>query len=276
MRDLTSVFCIETPLNYYLMQYAQTFNVRSYIHVNYEFCDYLNHDLPLPTKFIMPSRWKLQEMQKIYKDRVVFLPPPINPKEFEKPRQKNIVRDPKSKKRFLHTVGTLAHLDRNGTLLLTASLQQSRSDFDLIIRSQAPLPTEYIINDKRVTYIVGDIDTVSDIYYDFDALILPRRYGGLCLPCNEALMSGMIAVMTDISPNNSLLPKKWLVPARKTHTFKARDTIDVFSADVRALAKMIDSLATRDLTKEKKEAYEIGYKEFAEINLVWKYKELCT
>lgn len=38
-------------------------------------------------------------------------------------------------------------------------------------------------------------------------MILPRKYAGLCLPMNEALMSGLPVIMTDIEPNNVILPK---------------------------------------------------------------------
>jgi hypothetical protein len=40
-----------------------------------------------------------------------------------------------------------------------------------------------------------------DLYNGAHALILPRRYGGLSLPCQEALQAGLTVLMTDCEPN---------------------------------------------------------------------------
>jgi hypothetical protein len=53
--------------------------------------------------------------------------------------------------------------------------------------------TGYAVEDHRVKFDFGDPDDQAELYTDFDALILPQRYGGLCLPMNEALLSGLLA-----------------------------------------------------------------------------------
>lgn len=270
LRGLTKVFCIENPLNFYLLDACKRLNIKLYVQSNYEFCDHLNKTLTPPTKFLMPSYWMIDDMKRRFgDDRVMYLPPPINPSEFTKTREYNFSR---SGKRYLHIVGTLATHDRNGTLSIIEALQQSKGNFELIIRSQHELPKEYTTNDKRVRYEIRDSQEVADMYYDFDAVILPRRYGGLSLVCNEALMSGLPVIMTDISPNDKLLPKKWLVSARKTDDLMTRTIIPVYSADVQELAKLLDNL---EVTQEDKiEAFELGYNQFSETELLPVYSKL--
>ena len=60
------------------------------------------------------------------------------------------------------------------------------------------------------------------MYSGFDAMVLPRRYAGLCLPMNEALMSALPVFMTNISPNNAILPPKWLAESKQIDTFRTK------------------------------------------------------
>ena len=54
------------------------------------FCDYLTGaERPLPTKFLAPSTWKLDVMQKRFGDRVVLLTPPTFPSDFASARLAN-------------------------------------------------------------------------------------------------------------------------------------------------------------------------------------------
>jgi glycosyltransferase involved in cell wall biosynthesis len=218
--------------------------------------------MPIPDLFLAPSYWKLQEMKDRFgKDRVLYLPPPIDPKEFEEVREINLSRDPNDKKRFLHVVGTLATHDRNGTLAILGALKYTKSDFELVVRSQRVLPEKYLIKDDRLTYEVGNLEKNSDLYRDFDAMILPRRYGGLALSMNEALMSGLPVMMSDISPNNKALPKEWLFPAEKYTEFMATTMIDVYLSDRKAIAKKIDQWVKK--LPSKLEALSIAEKSYS-------------
>ena len=84
----------------------------------------------------------------------------------------------------------------------------------------------------------GDTPNYWDNYRG-DVLIMPRRFGGLCLPVNEALAAGMPAIMPNISPNE-WLPTEWLVNAGWCTTFKAKQRVDIYSANHKALAAKID------------------------------------
>lgn len=270
LKGLSSVFCIENPLNFHLLDRCKELGIKLYIQSNYEFCDHLNRDLVLPTKFLMPSYWMIDKMRSRFgDDKVMYLPPPINPSEFNRAREYNLHH---TSHRYLHIVGTLAAEDRNGTLDLIRAIQQSKEDYKLVIRSQHQLPAEYLIKDPRVTYEMHDALKEEDMYKGFDALILPRRYGGLSLVCNEALMSALPVIMPDISPNNQLLPKRWLMPTKVRKQLMTRTLIDVYETDTDALAHFLDTYQTTDA--DKIEAFGIGYDQFAESQLLPQYLKL--
>lgn len=274
LKGLTHVLCCENPLNFHLFAQASRLGIKTYVQSNYEFCDNLDKPhLPLPSKFLMPSHWKVEEMKATFGDhRVEYLPPPINPNDFKEARIRNLLHS--GRKRFLHVVGTLAVNDRNGTLDLLEALKYTDSDFELVITSQHDLPPEYMTSDKRVTYRIENVPNPEDLYKNFDGAIIPRRYGGLCLTMQEALMSALPVIMPDISPNNQILPKDWLVPAYKKGEFMTRTMIDIYELSPTQLATKIDYLIGRDCEDIKLEAFEIGYNNYSPTMLVEKYKAL--
>lgn len=276
LKGLTHFYCVENPHNFLFYSLAKRRGIKTYCAANYEFCDNLANDtLPLPDKFLIPSYWHLDDMiAKFGVDRVQYLPPSINPVLFDEAREINFNR--KATPRFLHIVGTLAANDRNGTLDLLRSLKYTKVDFELVIRSQHELPKEYMVDDRRVVYSVENIAECQDMYKNFDALILPRRYGGLSLTTNEALMSGLPVLMTDISPNNKILPKEWLFKARKKGEFKTRTMIDIYETSPNVLAEKIDWFVKQDMEKIKVEAFDCGYYNFSESMLRADYEKLWT
>ncbi len=275
LRGLTHVFVCENPLNVYLLTEAKRQGIKVFIQSNYEFCDHLDKTLTMPHKFLMPSHWMIDEMKaKFGADLVDYCPPPIDPNEFMVAREANLKRTGRS--RLLHIVGTLAANDRNGTLDLLKALPFIKGDFQLVIRSQHPLPDEYHTSDPRVSFQFGNVAVAEDMYRDFDALVLPRRYGGLSLTCNEALMSALPVIMPDISPNNQLLPQEWLLPAVKRSEFFTRTMIDVYGVNPLALARKIDQLLESDLQTQKVNAFDLGYTEFAPSVIKQKYDALMA
>ena len=237
---LTDVLTCETAYNYELFAEAERRGIKTFLQSNYEFCDYLTgSERPLPTKFLAPSLWKLDVMQHRFGDRVVLLPPPTFPRDFAQARIANHGRT--GRRRFLHVVGKPAAGDRNGTMLLMYAMQRSRADFELVVKSQAPL--EPIIRDKRITWNPSAPDDQWWLYAGFDGLIMPRRYGGLCLPCNEALTSGLPVIMSNTSPNDALLPGDWLVQGAFNGGFTSRVPIPYFNVNIAALAQKLDQWA---------------------------------
>lgn len=271
---LTHVLVCENPYNFYLLHACREKGIKTFVQTNYEFCENLNNPhLPLPDKFLMPSYWMVEDMKKRFgEERVEYLPPPIDTNEFDENAKINMER--KGKKRFLHVVGTLAFRDRNGTWDVLNALKYCKEDFELVITSQHPLPEKYKTSDPRVKFEIGEKKTNVELYRDFDVLILPRRYGGLCLTLNEAMMSGLIPIMPDISPNNQLLHPNWLIAAEKMDVIHARELIDVYTVHLRLLGEKMDELATKDLEQEKALAYSIAMLKFSTPVLKPKYEKL--
>jgi hypothetical protein len=164
-------------------------------------------------------------------------------------------------------------MDRNGTDTVVEMLRYSKANYELVIRTQTRL--EISSNDSRLTIDYNDQKNREDMYSGFDFMVLPRRYAGLCLPMNEALLSGLPVFMTNISPNNKVLPSDWLVDASVVDQFKAKTLIDVYGANPRQLAEMIDEyVMLKDKAEQKRIALEIGTNNFAPEKLKNKYYEL--
>jgi glycosyltransferase involved in cell wall biosynthesis len=73
-------------------------------------------------------------------------------------------------------------------------LKYSKTDYELIVTAQKDLGI--VPKDSRLKIVVGNSENRQDLYSGYDAMVLPRRYAGLCLPMNEALISGLPVFMT--------------------------------------------------------------------------------
>lgn len=276
LTGLTHVLTAETFYSHYMVKLANAKKIKSFQQYNWEFFEHhQDRYLPFPSMFLSPSYWKLKEMEQSYK-KVQYLPPPIIMNDFKEARNVNFKR--KGKIRILHILGTLASYDRNGTKDLLESLKYSEADFELVIRAQYRNDDIIeLIKDDRVKLSIENIENQSDMYKDFDLMILPRRYGGLCLPMNEALCSGIPVFMSDMIPNNVVLPSAWLIDSVKYTSFMARTSIDVHQVDVKELGERIDwfcNITDNEREELKLEAYEIGHDNYSSDILLNKYKEV--
>ena len=255
---LTHVFTAETFYNFELIAEANRRGIKTYIQHNVEFLDHLNKtDLPVPTKFLSPSTWHLDIMEQRFPGCVKLLPPPTFPEDFARARKANLNRT--GKRRFLHIVGKPAHGDRNGTMLLMHAMQRSREDFELVVKSQERL--QPLLRDRRISWDFSAPDEQDALYAGFDALIMPRRYGGLCLPMNEGLTSGLPVIMSNTSPNNTVLPTEWLVAGEFNGGFVARMPIQYFNVNIAVLARKLDEWAAmpdEEVNRQKARALELS------------------
>jgi hypothetical protein len=240
---------------------AQKRNIKTILQYNYEFLDLvINPEQRVPDVLISPSAWKIDHVKEVLGDRtqVIQLPPPIDPVVFSGPREINMSKD---HNRILHIAGKFASKDRNGTSNVIDMLQYSKEDYELVIKSQTLIETD--CQDPRLTIDTSSPDNSADLYSGFDAMVLPRRYAGLCLPMNESLMSGLPVFMTDISPNNNVLPSEWLVESEQIDKLLTRMTLDVYEANPKKLAKMIDKYVKLKNKKESKQkALDIALNKF--------------
>lgn len=270
---ITHLLTAETVYNPHVYWLCKRYRVKLFIQPNWEFLDHLKRGLPLPDKWLMPSYWHLEDMTRRFQN-TVYLPPPVSLKKFAEAREENLKK--RKKPRFLHIVGKPAIHDRNGTLDVLGCLEYSTADYTLTIKSQIELDTfGEVAKDPRIEAIYGNVENEADMYKGYDAVIMPRRYAGLCLPMNEALASSLPVIMPDISPNNKVLPGNWRVPASVKDVFEARAPIEVYQCDLVELAKKIDEFATmsnEDITSQKAVAYEIAQREYSTDTLLPRYK----
>ena len=253
--NIDVLFTFEIPYNYNLLNVARSRGIKVIIQNNWEFTDYLRQpELPLPDILLNHSYWHMDDQRLKWPTISEYCPTPVFLEDYATIFEQN--RAKFGKPRFLHIAGRKTYEDRNGTqdLLEAVKLIPKEVDFELVIKTQT---TDVYSDDPRVRIDRESPTDERELYRWFDAVIMPRRYGGACLPMNEALAAGLPVIMTDIDPNNKILPSYWLVPAEKKTQFMARTMIDVFSADHTALAGRIAQFAV--LSDEMR----IGYKDMA-------------
>lgn len=258
--------------NFYIA--AKKKKVKTVLQYNFEFLEHFNNNqLLLPDVLLAPSLWRFEEVQESFgsKSLVTHLPPPTDEKIFSENKKINSART----NRLLHVGGKAAIYDRNGTNSVIEMLKYSKQDYELVITSQSGVDTK--CSDKRLKIVQGNQAKREDLYRGYDAMILPRRYAGLCLPMNEALMSGLPVFMTDISPNNLILPKEWLAKSEFIKDFMTRIGIQLYGADPRALAKIVDNyFDKKDFNDDKEKAFNLGYEKFSSAVLKQKYIDLIN
>jgi hypothetical protein len=261
LEGIDVVLTCESFYSELFLSLAQKRKVKTILQYNYEFLDLvINPEQRVPDVLLSPSTWKIDHVKEVLgnKTQVIHLPPPINPVVFSEQRDANMS---KNHNRILHIAGKFASKDRNGTSTVIDMLQYSKENYELVIKSQTPIETD--CKDPRLTIDTSSPENSADLYSGFDAMVLPRRYAGLCLPMNESLMSALPVFMTDISPNNSVLPSEWLVESEKIDKLLTRMTLDVYEANPKRLAKMIDKYIKLENKRESKQkAIDIALNKF--------------
>ena len=275
LNQVDVVVSCETFYDQNFVKYAQRRGVKTILQYNYElFGNLAAPNLPLPNILLSPSVWHIDHVNKLFgkQSTVMHLPPPTNPSTFSGAKKINMSKD---HKKILHIAGKKAAKDRNGTDTVLQMLKYSKADYELVIRSQSEIKTD--IKDSRLTIEIGNPDNREDMYSGFDAMVLPRRYAGLCLPMNEALMSALPVFMTDIPPNNYILPKEWLVESSLISLFRTKVRIELFEANKEKLANQIDEYVNnKNKNKDKEKAYQIGIDNFSPDKLIDKYLEVIS
>jgi len=252
---------------------ARKKNVKTFLQYNYELFGNLKREKkPLANVLLSPSPWMIEKVHKRFANQaeVLHLPPPTRPELFENALEVNSSRD---HKRVLHIAGKAAANDRNGTESVLEMMRHSKADFELVIKSQTPIDSKRL--DSRITVEIDNVKDRQDMYTGFDGMVLPRRYAGLCLPMNEALLSGLPVFMTDISPNNITLPKEWLTVSEELGIMRLASPVIYYDVDARKLAEKIDAYVNlKDKSFEKQRAFNIGHKLFAPELLKSKYLQI--
>ena len=273
--EVDVVISCETFYHLDFVDIARKRNIKTILQYNYElFGNMVNPEWSLPDILLSPSIWNMDIVEKKFgsKCKVYHLPPPTDTSLFNVARENNIS---KTHKRILHIAGKKAAKDRNGTNTVVEMLKHSSADYELVIATQTPL--DFITKDSRLKINKDNVRNREDLYNGYDAMVLPRRYAGLCLPMNEALISGLPVFMTDISPNNQILPSDWLIHSNKIGEFKTKSMVDIYEADTIKLGNTIDNYINGDkINKYKNIAVEIGFNNFSVENLKDKWLKVIN
>jgi hypothetical protein len=274
VKGVDVVISCETFYNPKFIDIARKYGVKTILQYNYEFFGNLtNPEWSLPDILVAPSLWNMDKVVQLYGDRckVVYLPPPTNHENFKNAKENNMS---KTHNRILHIGGKAAVKDRNGTNTVIDMLKYSNGDYEVVVKSQSELNVNY--KNDRLTIENNTTKDPQDLYSGYDAMVLPRRYAGLCLPMNEALLSGLPVFMPRISPNNVILPDKWTVEASKIDEFKAKAIIDVYDVNPKTLAKTLDEYMENKDNLIKQEAFDLGFINFSTESLKDKYINLIN
>jgi glycosyltransferase involved in cell wall biosynthesis len=243
---LDAVYTAETPYGWDLIRLAQQRGVRTYVHVNPEFCQHLAvPTLIKPTLLMNPTEWMHDQLPQ---------PKQVVPFPVATERFNTVGKDSDwfniPAKNFLHIVGRPAAYDRNGTLELLTALQYVTKPINLMISC---LQAGYVIDAIRPVKIPGhvtiDINEMQypeywSIYKNQDVMIMPRRWGGMSLPIQEAMAAGLPVIMAANDVYSPQCPPEWSVAAWHDTWFQARTRIDVYKANPANLAHCIDTFAS--------------------------------
>jgi len=233
IKDIDILFAMETPYDYNIISLCRNRGVKTILQLNYEFLDYPSN-LPFPDLLAAPSVWHYDDIPNPKK----FLPVPVNTNHF-KPEKKF--------RTFIHNAGRPAIHDRNGTVAFMNALQYVNSEVNVIINSQIPLSFNHITRNPKVN-LISTFGTKLNYYenYTGGVFVIPRKYGGLCLPMNEAIGAGMPVISTHISPNNAWLPGEWLAEASYSRILQSKRKVEVFEPDPYRIASIMNLFCDED------------------------------
>lgn len=242
---LSSVDVVLTAETFYREDFprrAKRAKVRLVMHANPELWDG-GHK---PTFDVWaPTDWMVRKLP----NGTTVMPMPVD-------RQRCAYRPINFPPRKLLHVSAPAMLDRNGTTLLKQALVHCRMGFDLYVAGpEAPDKPAKV--GKITVHGVPDLRDYWQIYDDMDALVLPRRYGGLSLPMQEAASCGLPIVSLRLPPQKPWLHPLLSVPVEGVARARMKGGIfDVAHCAPRLLARalddlvrgrMIDAMVTRSL-----------------------------
>jgi hypothetical protein len=215
------VYAPETLFDWRMAMWAREIGTATVVHVNPEFYRH-GHDFNLarPTEWWSATTWRREHLDP----STITMPMPVAAERFAPVEQHDDYR-----LRVLHIAGHVAARDRNGTRNVLDALRSMPSEVSITIRCQdRRLPHHPQLRSRRLTVEQGGVEHYWDGWDGYDALLLPRRYGGLCLPAGEGCAAGLALAMTALSPNETW-PHVPMSSKRTNRPFRAPGgVIDVY------------------------------------------------
>lgn len=236
LAGLDVVFSVETPNDWRMPTWCRQMGVKMVIQGNPEFVRHgqAGVDLAHPDEWWWPTSWRLD-----YLPPGVLMPVPMDdvvPQAIPAPPDVGPLR-------IVHVIGKRAHADRNGTEAFIDSLRSTREDIHVTIYAIDGSISE-VRRQKNVTvdrFPMGVTDR-WEMYDNQHLLVLPRRYGGLCLPALEASAVGLGVMMPRCAPNHELA-SILVSPRRHSGIRMACGIIDAHDCHPAGLASSLDEVA---------------------------------
>lgn len=238
LTGLDVLYSAETFYDWRIVQWARDAGVATVLHVMPEL---LPEQIPdRPDEIWNPTWWRHDQLPAGSK----VVPVPVATDRF--PDRREFSGHPTEPLRVLHVAGRRAAADRNGTNVLLRALSEVAEPMVVTIATQEQtLPAlSRIAPNVIVEPLMASSAPANywDLYDGHDVLVMPRRYGGLCLPVQEAAAAGLALVMTDTAPNSNY--PTGLIPCRQNGTLLTpAGSIPLLEADPSELAQYLDRLA---------------------------------
>lgn len=243
LEGLDAVYTAETTYDPRFAAWAADAGALVSVHLNPEFGG-VGWGLPESgPQWWSPTSWRLEHLPT--GTQVVALPVATD-------RWPERAEPHRGRCRWLHVAGKAALADRNGTTAVVAALPLLREPCTVTIVTQDnELPAMPRLPDHvEVHTVIGGVDDYWRLYEGHDALVMPRRYGGLCLPVQEAMGAGLAVAMTNCAPN----PTTWPVvpiPSRFGHLERMpAGEIPVAEVEPEDVAATMDQLADPEVRVE--------------------------
>ena len=191
LEGLDVVYSAETFYDQRMVGWCNLAGVATVLHAMPEF---LYPHQPRPTRVWLPTPWRAEVVGPHQ-----LVPVPVPTDRWSMDHGPCSIDGPL---RVLHVAGHKTSADRNGTsaflraLTLTHGHVEARMvDQDERTWGKRPLGRFTTLE------VQGPTRDYWNTYRGSDLLVMPRRYGGLCLPVQEAAGAGLAVVMPQVSPN---------------------------------------------------------------------------
>lgn len=239
------VLTAETTYNPQLGEMLAAQGKRVVVHANPELWEW-HRGAPAGVEAWAPSEWLMHKLPP----GTPHVPVPVD-------------RD-RCRHRHVEEVRTLLHVsapamrDRNGTQSLKEALLYCRTSFTLLVSGPEAPTTPTNVGTVTVRGI-GRVDDYWRIYDDADALVLPRRYGGLCLPMQEAASCGLPIIAPGVSPQGPWLAPSLALstgPLERTRARMKGGLVDVWRYPPTQIAQRVDALVSGDGLEDGRKASE--------------------
>lgn len=235
---LDVIYSAETLYDWRIADWARDQGCSTVVHLNPEFYAHHLEDRAEPDVWWSATDWRKDHLPA--RVRVVPMPVPID-------RWPDVDLSA-APRRVLHVAGWAGTHNRNNTRRVVEAARYV-GDVEIVMVAQDQ-PNR---RNQKISHRAASVN-YWEMYADASAIVLPRRYGGLCLPANEACGAGLVPIMPDVEPN-----RWWPIepmqarPARQPMITVAGE-LATWDVDPPQVARAIRNLFDGDVAARRREA----------------------